>query len=281
MNQPFEVPDELARAFRALAPALDRILVIGGWAHRLMSARPEARRPDFELLATSDCDLALPLELDRAPLPELLARLQDQGFREVMGGGYPEAAVRYVLTEREDFYLQFLRPRPHRRPDRAEVDALRGAGGLEAEALPFLRISRHRAWTITTRYGEEHWQVLIPNPAAFLMSKVLLTVETSRERQDRAKDLLYVHDTLLLFRDSLDVLRDEWTLLWEAQGQVRKRRLKRALGTHLSAGLSDETVSAWRIAQQAGRARPTTAEELKIACRSGLRTVIGEDLLPP
>lgn len=44
-------------------------------------------------------------------------------------------------------------------------------------------------------------QVRIPNPAAFLVQKIL--IHDKREREDKAKDILYIHDTIETFGGNL------------------------------------------------------------------------------
>src|SRR5215467_2403685 len=48
-------------------------------------------------------------------------------------------------------------------------------------------------------------KVQIANPASFLAQKVL--IHSEREFRDRAKDLLYIHDTIEVFSESLEELR--------------------------------------------------------------------------
>jgi hypothetical protein len=59
----------------------------------------------------------------------------------------------------------------------------------------------------------ERHVVQIPNPVAFLVRKLL--IHDRREPADRAKDLLYIHDTIEAFGDALPELRKLW------QGTVR------------------------------------------------------------
>ena len=58
----FPLPNEMVKALKALRPALSDAVIIGGWAHRFHAEHPLAT-PTFEPLFTTDCDIALPLEL--------------------------------------------------------------------------------------------------------------------------------------------------------------------------------------------------------------------------
>ena len=48
----------------------------------------------------------------------------------------------------------------------------------------------------------------IPNPVSYLVQKVL--IHDRRKPQDRAKDVLYIHDTIELFAGALPDLRRLW-----------------------------------------------------------------------
>jgi hypothetical protein len=48
----------------------------------------------------------------------------------------------------------------------------------------------------------------IAHPTRFMAQKLL--IHDRRERRSRAKDILYLHDTIELFGASLDVLREDW-----------------------------------------------------------------------
>jgi hypothetical protein len=48
--------------------------------------------------------------------------------------------------------------------------------------------------------------VRIANPASFLAQKIL--IHPQRDYKDRAKDLLYMHDTIEVFSENLDELQE-------------------------------------------------------------------------
>lgn len=49
-------------------------------------------------------------------------------------------------------------------------------------------------------------QLQIANPASFLAQKILIQGE--RDRKERAKDILYIHDTIEAFSGNLNELRN-------------------------------------------------------------------------
>ena len=51
-------------------------------------------------------------------------------------------------------------------------------------------------------------QILVPNPAAFLVQKIL--IRDNRSLAKRAKDALYIHDTIETFGGNLSAIRNEW-----------------------------------------------------------------------
>jgi hypothetical protein len=49
-------------------------------------------------------------------------------------------------------------------------------------------------------------RVRVPNPAAFLVQKIL--IHDKRDHDKRAKDLLYIHDTIETFGANLAAIRE-------------------------------------------------------------------------
>lgn len=70
-----------SRLVAALTPWLDRVVVIGGWAHRLYRLHPQAQAVEYAPLTTLDTDVAIPAELPTTT-EDLRQRLLAQGFTE-------------------------------------------------------------------------------------------------------------------------------------------------------------------------------------------------------
>jgi hypothetical protein len=51
-------------------------------------------------------------------------------------------------------------------------------------------------------------RILVPNPAAFLVQKIL--IHDKRNPDKRAKDILYIHDTIETFGANLPAIRERW-----------------------------------------------------------------------
>lgn len=95
---------------RALDPWLDRVVIIGGWAHRLYRLHPHAQALDYAPLATLDADIALPAGLPAAT-PSIRDRLLAYGFTEEFLGDDQPPATHYALgDEASGFYAEFVTP---------------------------------------------------------------------------------------------------------------------------------------------------------------------------
>ncbi len=68
----------LGRAIAVLELVLPEVVIIGGWAHRLMEFHPLANPLGFEPLRTFDADVALPLGAKASG--SLDERLREAGF---------------------------------------------------------------------------------------------------------------------------------------------------------------------------------------------------------
>lgn len=51
-------------------------------------------------------------------------------------------------------------------------------------------------------------RILVPNPAAFLVQKIL--IHEKRNHGKRAKDILYIQDTIETFGGNLPAIREQW-----------------------------------------------------------------------
>jgi hypothetical protein len=112
--------------------------------------------------------------------------------------------------------------------------------------------------------------VRVPSPTRFIAQKLL--IYERRDRRARAKEILYLHDTIELFGASLNVLQEEW------KGSARQELSKNAILTIEEAALvlfskvSDEI----RGASQAAAGRALTPERIRELCYAGLRVIFIE-----
>lgn len=129
---------------KAIEPLLDRIVVIGGWAHRMYRLRPHAQVPKHPPLMTLDADLAIP---ERMPASEedIGKRLHDAGFREHLMGDHTPPVSKYTFGEEQGgFYVEFLAPLTGSRYKRGgRPDTTVRVAGVTAQKLlpgPCIRI---------------------------------------------------------------------------------------------------------------------------------------------
>ena len=108
------MPDsELERFLRlvcALEPWLAKIVIVGGWAHRLYRFHEFAQPLDYQALITLDADVAVPKNL-AANQQNIAERLHEHGFTETLLGDHQPPVTRYRLgPEHSGFYAEFLTP---------------------------------------------------------------------------------------------------------------------------------------------------------------------------
>jgi hypothetical protein len=134
-------------------------------------------------------------------------------------------------------------------------------------------------WTVSLSRAsgfplEGEKSILVANPASFIAQKLL--IQGKRNREERAKDTLYIHDTLETFGAALVALQADWREKIAPQLHARARRQVEAAGETLFGQVTDEVSEASRMAQ-AGRyccrpqVVPGCSPELWLPYRSPLR----------
>lgn len=205
--------EAFARLVQALRPWLDRLVIVGGWAHRLHRLHPSARVPGYAPLRTLDADLAL--SLDERMQGDMSAALAAAGFGETFTGDHHPPVSRYDLgAEGGGFYAEFLAPLSgsgYRRD--GAPDATATVGGVTAQKLRHVDVLLHTPLTVTLTAAAgvpltAPIDVGLANPVAFIAQKLL--IRDGRKPPKRAQDLLYIHDTIELFGASLEDLRSRW-----------------------------------------------------------------------
>lgn len=203
-----------ARLIQVLDPWLDKVVVIGGWAHRLYRLHPLAQPLDYEPLSTFDTDIAVPMNLP-ATGEQLRTRLLEENFHEeLLGDTQPPAAHYRIESGDNSFYAEFLTPLEGgeiKRGGRRDVTAR--IAGVSVQKLRYLELMLQHPWSVMIAPelgyptpGLRH--ILIPNPAAFLVQKIL--IHDRRSHDKRAKDVLYIHDTIETFGANLLAIREQW-----------------------------------------------------------------------
>lgn len=242
------------RLIEALRPCLPHVVVVGGWAHRLYRQHPLAQPVPHEPLLTLDADIVLP---ERTP--DTTSNIRDlllaHGFEEELSGEHTPPVADYRLRDDDaGFYVEFLMPLTGSTVTRkGKRDATGTVMGVTAEKLRHVDLLLASPGSITmggsTLPSQEPARVFIPNAVAYIVQKLL--IHGQRKPEDRAKDVLYIHDTVELFAGSLEALEATW--LNQIRPYLSKKGLKelRASVDGVFSGVSDTIREAAVIA--AGR----------------------------
>lgn len=259
-----------ARLIHALRPYRGDLVLIGGWAHRLSRLHPLAQPVNFLPLFTQDVDLAIAKGV--APGEEDLRNLLlEAGFTERLLGEDQPPITRYQLGEEGAFYVEFVAPligRPR--------GATSTVAGVTAQRLRYLDILLIAPWTIRLTepqypVGAKAVEVRIANATSYVAQKLL--VLGRRPPADRAKDVLYLHDTLVTFGRALEDLQGIWTESMSGALHANARRAIRATARQLSSPAFGSVRAAARVAGEAGR--PLSPEEIAEVSRAGLAAIFG------
>jgi hypothetical protein len=266
-----------ARIVCALAPYLGDIVFVGGWAHRLFRLHPLARLTPFRPLMTTDADIAAPARIPAraGTIRELLLAAD---FTEHLSGDQTPPRAEYRLSQTGgDISVQFVTPLTggeHRRD--GSLNATTRVQGVTAEKLRYIDLLLTEPWTVNLSsaggfpVGALPVPVRICNPVSYLAQKILSLPK--RQREKRGKDVLYVHDTLLLFGAAFEELR----LIWAET--VRPIVSRKAMIEIVEAparrfsGVTDAARDAAIEARSTGD-RDVRVENLVAVCRHGLSQV--------
>jgi len=266
------------RVVATLEPYRDELVVIGGWANRLCRLHPLALAQVFPPLRTLDADIATPMRIRKraATLRQLLVQ---QGFREELSGEEDPPRAEYHLGSKgESVYVQFVAPLEGGAADRrGRSTATTRILGVTAERLRYVDVLLVAPWTIELTHangfpvGSTPLLVKICNPVAYIVQKILALPK--RRAEQRAKDVLYIHDTLLVFGGAVDQLEKLWT------STVRPSLSVRAIKTVLQApqtvfgGVTDDLRGA-AIQARSASGRSLDADRVAAVCRFGLARVL-------
>lgn len=226
-------------------------------------------------MLTLDTDVAIPVRLEVRE-QDLRDRLTSAGFKEQFLGEHQPPATHYRLGDEEgSFYVEFLSPLIGSGHDRrGNRRATTRVAGVTSQNLRYVDLLLGSPWKVELSKAngfpfENPKQIQIAHPTRFMAQK--LVIHDRRERRFRAKDILYLHDSIELFGASLDVLGEEWNLA------VRPALSNSAVRTIESAAdvLFSKVTDDIRSAVQAAAGRALTPEGVQELCRAGLKIVFG------
>jgi len=265
-----------ARLIEALRPWLGHLVVVGGWGHRLHRFHPLANPPAYLPLRTRDADLAF---ATNAPLNgDVRAALRISGFEEELFGDQGPPATHYRLVKEDTgFYAEFLTPLEgdgfKRNGQRDDVIA---RAGITAQRMRHLEVLLVSKWGI--QLGPELGvpiattvTVLVPNAVSFIVQKLL--IHGKRPPAKKAQDVLYIHDTLELFGDSLESLR----ALWVDAVYPTLHRKAALSAQRITREIFGQVTDTIRQAARLPQNRELTAEGIRAACEYAMGQVFDAD----
>jgi hypothetical protein len=225
---------------------------------------------EYQPLGTLDADVAMPATL-AAGEPDIRERLLAYGFAEEFAGGDHPPATHYCLGgEASGFYAEFLTPligseyaRDQKRKATMEV------AGVASQQLRYIELLLHHPWWINLESDGSGTKIHIANPVSFLSQKIL--IHGKREREDRAKDILYMHDTLEVFGARLPQMRELWQNVVAPKLHARSATKVSRSPEALFGKLSDDI----RRAAEISADRALSPEAIRAACRYGFTEMFG------
>jgi hypothetical protein len=262
-----------ARLIEALRPWLADVVIVGGWAHRLHRHHPLADPPSFLPLATRDADIAL--SANEPMHGDIAAALAVAGFKEERTGEQTPPVSRYLLDNGGGFYAEFLAPLHGSAVKRdGKPDATVLKAGITAQKLRYVDLLLEQPFAVSLGSAvgfpiDPAAEVQIPNPVGFIAQKLL--IHQRRDPEKRSQDVLYIHDTVILFASRLDDLREIWREdvrpVLAARTAMRVERLARERFREVD----DVIRTAARIPQD----RTLRPDRVRAACAAGLEEIFG------
>jgi Nucleotidyltransferase len=145
---------------------------------------------------------------------------------------------------------------------------------VSSQLLRYIEILLISPWTV--ELGEKNGYAMSPkrtvqiaNPASFLAQKII--IHEQRDYRDRAKDLLYTHDTIEVFSETLDELQKLFR--GALVPKLHPRRVAELEGAaDRFFGKVEDTI---REAARMATGRKLNAERLAETAHAGLKEVFG------
>jgi hypothetical protein len=271
MKQDAEI-EPFAKFTEALDPWLPQVVLVGGWAHRLYRLDPRARKLSYLPLTTLDGDVAIPSKLKAQELT-VRDRLLKAGFKEEFVGEDRPPATHYHYGQAGGFYVEFLTSLVGSEYDRkGKRKATQEVSGVSSQLLRYIEILMISPWTIELNEANGYpftpmKKIQVANPTSFVAQKILIHHE--RDYKDRAKDLLYVHDTIELFSEHLRELCG----IYETDVKPRLHANRISELTKAGDGLFGKVNDTIREAALMASGRKVSAETLAETCRAGLKEI--------
>ncbi len=203
--------------------------------------------------------------------PGIHARLLAFGFEEEFFGETRPPATHYHLGgETSGFYAEFLTPLVGSQYDRKlKRKVVMEVSGTSTQQLRHIELLLDSPWSIHVEQAEFSGWIRIANPVAFLAQKIL--IHRRREREDRAKDILYMRDTLEVFGARLPDLAGLWRSDVAGHLQPRHANMVSRASRELFGQVNDDIRRATEISTE----RALDPEAVRQTCYYGFTEVFG------
>lgn len=264
----------LVQLARAISPLGDACVLVGGAAHQLHASVAPNLAAEFVPLRTNDADVALSADKSVAEL-DLDERMSTLGFEAKYSGEDRPPATRFefIADPKRLHYVEFVT----KRSGDGRVRTVEIAGVVAARLL-YVEILLLRPVLVELKAQEgypvdsgEALRLHVAHPVCYLAQK-LLALE-HRGPDARAKDLVYVHDTLLMFASRLEGFAAEWREITANDVKLAKKTKEKA--DRVAREVTDDARRAFEIVRLLGRRSPQTAKELHAVLRQGLGQLFG------
>jgi hypothetical protein len=155
---------------------------------------------------------------------------------------------------------------------RGKQNATQRVGGVSSQNLRYIEVLLAAPWSVTLSAANgfplaNETGVQIANPVSFLAQKLL--IHRRRNRDERAKDILYMHDTIDTFATRIDELSAEWVRNIRPELHANNVRTVQSAATTLFGAVTDSIRAASRIVQ----GRRLTPEAIRETCNLGLTRI--------
>lgn len=248
----------------ALGPYLQDIVFIGGAASAFYRFHPMASSAAIAPLRTKDIDLASDVRLpigDRPPLHELLQRAE---LEATLHGDATPPIMKFVRKgSGESAEVEFLCPLAGRSRRSSSLSPRPTViqDGITAQALRYVDILLFEPWRLPWQRIPDFSDLAsleplrMPNPASYVVHKILVLEGERRSPPKREKDCYYIHEAAVLFREATHELSP---LLERLRMKMPKRWYSRFIreAKHLFASPRAEgPTSVVRVSREAQRGR--------------------------
>lgn len=188
----------------------------------------------------------------------------------MFGEDRPPATHYRLGGETSGFYAEFLTPLAGGEIDRKQDrKATAEIAGVVSQRLRYIEILLDHPWSVKFASDTFAGTIQLANPVSYLAQKLL--IHKRRSREDRAKDIMYTHDTLEVFGARLPELAGLWRqFVFPQINPGAARRTVNAPQT-LFGAVSDDIRRAARISAE----RELSPEDIQAVCRHGLLEVFG------